>query len=769
MIFFDKFKIQSRGLLLLLATTVLLAVAIPLVNFYLVFPRYAQEIIKGKEEDTVRFANHIAKMMLKGEQEFTADKVTRWTDREIPEIIQDFQLYKIKIFDSAGTTLFSTTAADIGKLNSHDYFHNVVAKGKPFTKVVHKDEKSLEGEIVARDVVETYVPIMKGPNFVGAFELYYDITATLKALGKTFLFSMLIPAPLIALFLSTVLITILTLDRKEQEGRKTKQLLEEQRELLFEDQKKQAEMFSLVENAKRQWETTMDCISELVILTDPGFLIKRCNHAVTELTGLAYRQLLGRNLKEIIPDTRIDGSNTTIGESYEYIHPPSGHTFYLSVFPVVETIDQEPGFVISLSDITSLKKLTETLAKTNEEITTNSNSLQFALDNISLLIGDAIEGKSYKDRIIFNQANKCWEAKKCGKKECPCYGKEGMRCWQQAGTFCGGEAQGEFAQKVNSCLECSHFKNVTRDPASFISEQFNNLMFMLESKTKELERAYTELKQTQAQLLQQEKMASVGQLAAGVAHEINNPVGFVSSNLGTLGKYVERLHGFITFLEEHLKTVANADIQALLDEQRTKVKLDFIMEDIKDLITESLDGCERVKKIVSNLKGFSRIDQAERQYININDCIDTTLNVATNELKYKTKIEKEYGEISDIECLPQQLNQVFLNLLINAAHAIEKEGVISIKTWQDEQSVYASFSDTGSGIKPENLPHIFEPFFTTKEIGKGTGLGLSIVYDIITKNHKGDIDVTSEVGMGTTFTIQLPRIQPKDSQPEQNT
>jgi PAS domain S-box-containing protein len=769
MSFIDRLKVQSKGLVLLLAATLLLAIAIPLINFYIVYPRYGQEIINETEANAIRLTRHMSHLIIGNRSKLTAENLLQFDDPKIATLIHDFNLVKMKIFDSSGTVLLSTDPKQIGTVNNNDYFHRIVAKGSPFSKVVRKDHKSMEGTTVKRDIIETYVPIMTDDTFIGAFELYFDITPLRDKLQKAFTISMLLPAPIIGLFLAAIFLTVFKLDRRNSAEIRLKQTLLKQKETLAAEHQKQLALFRRVENAKQQWETTMDCLSELVILTAPDFSIIRCNNAVEELTGLSFRELIGQKFTDILQDTHLAGGDTTIGESHEYFHPPSGKTFFLSLFPVAETITQQPGFVISMADITSMKKMTFELQKATDQAKKSRNTLQYALDNIATLISDALDGNAFKVDFPMADENKCWKVMECDRKDCPCYGKKDVRCWREAGTFCNKREQGLFEEKIGSCLECKYFLGVTKDPATLIGEQFSNLMFMLNNKNKELESAYLELKQTQSQLLQQEKMASVGQLAAGVAHEINNPVGFVSSNLGTLGKYVERLHGFITFLEEHLKTVANADIQALLDEQRTKVKLDFIMEDIKDLITESLDGCERVKKIVSNLKGFSRIDQAERQYININDCIDTTLNVATNELKYKTKIEKEYGEISDIECLPQQLNQVFLNLLINAAHAIEKEGVISIKTWQDEQSVYASFSDTGSGIKPENLPHIFEPFFTTKEIGKGTGLGLSIVYDIITKNHKGDIDVTSEVGMGTTFTIQLPRIQPKDSQPEQNT
>ncbi len=271
----------------------------------------------------------------------------------------------------------------------------------------------------------------------------------------------------------------------------------------------------------------------------------------------------------------------------------------------------------------------------------------------------------------------------------------------------------------------------------------------------ELQKAYKELKATQMQMLQREKMASIGQLAAGVAHEINNPLGFITSNLNTLHSYLEKINKFLELQTYTLKDLADAIATDNITAERKKLKLDYVLEDSQDLIEESLEGTERVKKIVQNLKTFSRVDEAEIQCSDINQCLESTINIAWNEIKYKATLNREFSEIPDINCNPQQLNQVFLNLLINASHAIEDKGEITVKSWSDDTAVHVSITDTGKGIPPENLSNIFEPFFTTKEVGKGTGLGLSISYDIV-KKHQGEILVESEIGQGTTFTVKLP-------------
>ena len=280
-------------------------------------------------------------------------------------------------------------------------------------------------------------------------------------------------------------------------------------------------------------------------------------------------------------------------------------------------------------------------------------------------------------------------------------------------------------------------------------------------KNHELHEAYTELKTAQSQILQQEKMASIGQLAAGVAHEINNPMGFIMSNINTLKKYVDKIseymHAQSDIIEECAGKTVDADILKILQEKKRALKIDYITEDIESLITESLDGADRVKKIVQDLKSFSRVDEAEYKSADINTGIESTINIVWNELKYKATLVKEYGDIPMTKCRPGQLNQVFMNLLVNAAHAIEKQGNIRVKTWLEGGLINIAISDSGRGISEENQRRIFEPFFTTKEVGKGTGLGLSIAYDII-KKHSGTIKVESTVGKGTTFTISIPAV-----------
>jgi signal transduction histidine kinase len=283
----------------------------------------------------------------------------------------------------------------------------------------------------------------------------------------------------------------------------------------------------------------------------------------------------------------------------------------------------------------------------------------------------------------------------------------------------------------------------------------DNLRLQIEQQRQigELQEVNRKLEETRNQLLQSEKLASIGQLAAGVAHEINNPIGFVYSNLGSLEKYLQDLFGVLEAYEQ-----AQGDAAKLAEVETLKQKIDlgYLKEDLPALMNESKDGITRVKKIVQDLKDFSHADTSDDwQWADLHKGLDSTLNIAWNEIKYKAEVKKEYGELPEIECYPSQLNQVFMNMLVNAAHAIEGRGTITLRTGKEADQVWVEIADTGKGIPAENLKRIFDPFFTTKPVGTGTGLGLSLSYSIVQKHH-GHIDVSSEVGKGTTFRVWLP-------------
>ena len=271
---------------------------------------------------------------------------------------------------------------------------------------------------------------------------------------------------------------------------------------------------------------------------------------------------------------------------------------------------------------------------------------------------------------------------------------------------------------------------------------------MQEHDAHQAEQLRHQLEQVNSQLLQSEKLASIGQLAAGVAHEINNPIGYVFSNLRTLAEYVQDL----------LRIIDAIDDAASLDALRTlkqSLEYGYIREDVQALLGESEEGIERVKTIIGALKDFSHIDEEDFVEADLHRGLDTTLNLVNNELKYKAEVVKEYGNLPPVACLPSQINQVILNLLTNAAQAIDGRGRITLRTGREGERVWFEVEDSGRGIRPEHHERLFEPFFTTKPVGEGTGLGLALSYSIVQK-HGGKIEVASEVSRGSRFRVWLP-------------
>ncbi|UXI70669.1 ATP-binding protein [Tahibacter amnicola] len=276
-----------------------------------------------------------------------------------------------------------------------------------------------------------------------------------------------------------------------------------------------------------------------------------------------------------------------------------------------------------------------------------------------------------------------------------------------------------------------------------------------------LELALARLHTVQEQLVQSEKMASLGQLAAGIAHEINNPIGYVHSNLGTLQEYLNNLFGLIECYDAALVSSAGVapERRAEVLERKRNIDFEFLVQDLPQLLAESREGIDRVRRIVQDLRDFSHADRMETwSLFDLHRGLDSTIGIVWNEIKYKAEVRKEYGNLPLVECLPSQINQVFVNILVNAAQAIEERGEIRVRTSSNNGTVSVEITDTGGGIPPDVQKRIFDPFFTTKPVGKGTGLGLSISYGIVRKHH-GEITVDSRLGEGTTFRITLPQRQ----------
>lgn len=309
---------------------------------------------------------------------------------------------------------------------------------------------------------------------------------------------------------------------------------------------------------------------------------------------------------------------------------------------------------------------------------------------------------------------------------------------------------------------------------SAIKTRKNNLLVkeMLEQmklQNNELKKVNASLKDTQFHLIQSEKMAAIGELAAGIAHEINNPLGYVSSNLETLCKYLNKIKEYIAINHEKLemiyKTFDNEETKNIYNsilESYNKLKIERIVNDLSSVINDSRDGVDKVSEIVKTLRSFARTGmEDEREFYEVLEIINQVLLIVKNEAKYTVEISLAIEETPGLWCHKGQIGQVLLNIIINAIQAIKSQqrnelGKICIHTYYQDQWICIGISDDGPGISEENLDKIFNPFFTTKEVGQGTGLGLSISHDIIVKKHNGVLEVKSNIGKGTEFIIKLP-------------
>ncbi len=280
----------------------------------------------------------------------------------------------------------------------------------------------------------------------------------------------------------------------------------------------------------------------------------------------------------------------------------------------------------------------------------------------------------------------------------------------------------------------------------------------LETKLEELRRANQNLKTTQATLIQSAKMISLGQIVAGVAHELNNPIGFIYSNMHHLSDYLVKIRELVKAYRESREKLSPED-RAHLEKTEKDLEIDYILKDMEDLTLSCVEGAKRTKEIVLGLRTFSRMDESSFRDVDIHEGLRSTLKLLVTDMKGRVTVHEEFGALPLVECNLSQMNQVFMNLLSNAAHAIEGQGHIWIRTRSENEKAVIEIQDSGSGMAPEVLGQIFDPFFTTKRVGQGTGLGLSIAYGLVQKHH-GSIDVQSVLGKGTSFTIRIPLRQP---------
>ena len=532
---------------------------------------------------------------------------------------------------------------------------------------------------------------------------------------------------------------------------------------------------------------------DAIIVADEQARISDWNLAAQKMFGYSREEALGQPLHQLIapPRYRNDaqrgfahfkeaGDGPLIGKTSEVAalrKDGSEFTIELSISPVKAQGRWHAMGIIR--DITERKQAEQLISAQLAEIERARLDWQIVFDSIShpiflhdgefrvtranlayakaagMDIGDVI-GQTYWK--IFPRGEgplaSCSQALHSHKEESEEFGTDGKTYISRAFP----------AQYIPGKQYSVHILEDITERKQFAAQQAAEYLHIVEINA-QLTEANQQLKLAKSQLMQSAKMASVGLLAAGVAHEINNPIGYVNSNLGTLEKYLADIFAVMDKFEAAemllgMLVDANDPLLEELRQFKEKINLDYVRKDIKALLAESHQGLERVKRIVLDLKNFSHADSEDRwMWADVHQVLETTLNVVWNELKYKCEIVREFGVLPEIYCLPAQLDQVFMNLLVNAAQAIEVRGKITLRTGQEGDRVWVEVSDTGKGIPPEDFPHLFDPFFTTKPVGKGTGLGLSVSYSIVERHH-GKIEVHSEVGKGSTFRIWLPVQQP---------
>ena len=399
-------------------------------------------------------------------------------------------------------------------------------------------------------------------------------------------------------------------------------------------------------------------------------------------------------------------------------------------------------------DITNINKAVEKI----KHWTTGIALIEMALVALfSFVLGNYLTRQLQRLRMAAREVSKNVEDGNCNHSQLPVNGKDELA---------------EVTQAFNKLMitidtECTRKEAYQKELELLnrtLEEKVEQRTTLLNKRNNQLEQSNQELHAAQQQLIQTEKMASIGQLAAGVAHEINNPIGFVSSNLGTLKEYTDaycslskKVQALIIIKDKESQSLLLQDLSEWINNE----DISFINDDTTNLLKESIDGLHRVTNIVKDLKQFSRADSDEKQWFDVNECVKTTLKMVNNELKYHCNIDKDLGTLPMIWMNFGKINQVLTNLLINAGQAIKEQGQITITTELQNDNIAILVKDNGSGISVDNINKLFDPFFTTKDVGEGTGLGLSISHGII-QEHGGNITVTSELNKGSCFSIILP-------------
>ncbi|MES2841291.1 MAG: PAS domain S-box protein [Pseudomonadota bacterium] len=558
----------------------------------------------------------------------------------------------------------------------------------------------------------------------------------------------------------------------------------------------------------------IDGASVASLVIDQHHRVTHWNTACEHMTGIKRHEVLGSRdgwkafyseQRPLLADMIVDGvdeatmqafyggrmvhsSSITGGIEVEAFFPQlgdSGCWLFFTAAPLYDADRKVIGAIETLQDVTTRRRSEEALllhrSELEETVRQRSAELAATARDLELFIANSPIGVAYSRDGHIQRVNPAMAAM-FGYAESDMIGLPGRAAYMSDEDYAGF---GVYAGPRLSKGEPIHIEmwmrhadghpiwaqidayvvdtNDTSHGTWWMMQDRSDIRFaqeQLQARIDELAATNHQLDEAQKQLLQQDKMASIGQLAAGVAHEINNPIGFVSSNLNTLRQYVEGLLGLSSACDAALAAPNDATVGAALTKKRLEVEIDFLREDLPLLLDECAEGLGRVKKIVQDLKDFSRVDHSDWQESDLNVGLESTLNVVRHEVKYKADVIKKLAPLPAIMCLDGQLNQVFMNLIVNAAHSIADKGTITLSSGVDQGWVWVQVEDTGCGMSAEVQRRIFEPFFTTKDVGKGTGLGMSLSFSIVQK-HGGSIQVRSAVGVGTAMRVWLPIERPQ--------
>lgn len=507
-------------------------------------------------------------------------------------------------------------------------------------------------------------------------------------------------------------------------------------------------------NGARQWQETFDAISDSVCLMDSERRIIRSNRATDENFGSSCDGKEPLECWKYFHDSQepphdCPHEKARISRRRESALIQNGDRWFeFSLDPIIDSSNEFAGGVHIVRDVTEMLSLQHEFF--------NINALFRLFMRCSPIYSYVKKVSEACSRVVVASDNM--------------FELTGISAADMIGKTMDELFTAEFARKITADdQEVMRTRQVLRIEEEYRGGSYITYKFPIELDNHELFLAgYTvditpikdaekAMREMQVQMFHHEKLASIGHLAAGIAHEINNPMGFIVSNLATMQRYIEKFDSYLQHLEQRL--LVDGSLPEDISAMRRSLKFDYVSGDIRNLLRDCNDGTARVMKIVSDLKTFSRSDSGGMDYADLNECLNSTINIVWNEIKYVADLTRDLGELPPLRCNAQQLNQVFLNLLVNAAHAIEESGrergKIVVTTRKAAEQVIIAIADNGCGIPPEIRSHIFDAFFTTKEIGKGTGLGLSISSQIVHK-HRGTLTMESAVGFGSTFVVKLP-------------